>query len=112
MKRYLDKSSWDDKDLSKPMAQILDVMEAIKDVWPCILEIKEGIQETIHAVSGGSLQRDHEIDFDLMGMLEYGSGPMPNGWYTGAGNNLTDLGLLVTDDFLNEDFDNSRCQVV
>jgi len=54
-------------------------MEAIKDVWPCILEIKEGIHETMHAVSGGSLQRDHEIDFDLMGMLEYGSGSMPNG---------------------------------
>ena len=108
MKRYLEKSSWQDKDLSKPMAQILDAMKGIENVWPCIIEIKEGILETMNTVSGTNLQQDNSIDFDLMGMLEYGTGSLPNSWLTGAESNSADLGFLVTDDFLNAGLDYNR----
>lgn len=100
MKRYLEKSAWADKDIPKPLAQILETMEAIEGVWPCIAEIKQGILETMNTEVGSSLQQDHDQEF-LMGMLEYGPGSLPNPWYIGGvDSNPADLGFLVTDDFL------------
>ncbi|KAH6720336.1 fungal-specific transcription factor domain-containing protein [Leptodontidium sp. MPI-SDFR-AT-0119] len=101
MKRYLEKSSWEDKDISKPLAQILDAMGVVESVWPCISEIKEGILETISPAAGSDPQQDYNTDFNLMGMLEYGPGSLPNPWFTGIESNPGDLCFLVTDDFLN-----------
>jgi len=62
----------------------------------------------MNTVSGTNLQQDNSIDFDLMGMLEYGTGSLPNSWLTGAESNSADLGFLVTDDFLNAGLDYNR----
>ncbi|KAH7360252.1 fungal-specific transcription factor domain-containing protein, partial [Rhexocercosporidium sp. MPI-PUGE-AT-0058] len=43
MKRYLEKSAWAEKDISKPLAQILDAMGVVESIWPCVTEIKEEI---------------------------------------------------------------------
>ncbi|KAK0101391.1 hypothetical protein ONS95_006566 [Cadophora gregata] len=100
MKRYLEKSSWADKDISKPLGQILEAMTVVEIVWPCITEIKEGILETMSPTDGSDPQQEFVPDYNLMGMLEYGPGSLPNPWFTGIENNPGDLCFLVTDDFL------------
>lgn len=102
MKRYLEKSAWTDKDISKPLAQILEVMEIIEKVWPCVLEIREGILETVNVVNEACQQQDYIADLNMMGVLE--SGPTwlsDNMWYADTDATSADLGFLVTDDFLN-----------
>jgi hypothetical protein len=107
LKRYLEKSSWDDKDISKPLAQILEAMEAVQDVYPCIQEIKQSIVSSKQQPQTN--QDDQEVqdaappELDLMDFLQAGAIPFGS-WFPEADQdeNSTDLGFLVTDDSLNE----------
>jgi hypothetical protein len=106
LKRYLEKSSWDDKDISKPMAQILEAMEVIQDVYPCIQEIQQSIIASKQAEggdNGNDVQEAGPPELDLMDFLQAGAGPFPS-WLPNEGQNTNnvDLGFLVTDDSLNE----------
>jgi hypothetical protein len=107
IKRYIDKSSWDDKDISRPMAQILDAMEAIQHVSPSVREIRDSILQSIEAGSGENEQQmdDGGLDLDLVDLLQPGAGPFPGiAWDPddAISVNSANLGFLVTDDFLNE----------
>lgn len=106
MKRYMEKSSWEDKDISKPMEQILDTMDIMQIVYPCMREIRDGIKESIKTESSKSVsqEEDYNMDFDLMDLLQSGGG-FP-ALYPEEMQNASDvdLGFLVTDDFLNEHY--------
>ncbi|KAH8662421.1 fungal-specific transcription factor domain-containing protein [Xylariales sp. PMI_506] len=102
MKRYAEKSSWTETAISRPLELILEAMEAIQDVWPCVLEIKEGILEAMKPQEQPeTVQQEYELNFDLMDMLESGAGALPNPWSIATDAPSADLGFLVTDDFLN-----------
>lgn len=109
IRRYIEKSSWDDKEISRPISQILDAMEAIKEVSPSVQEIRDSILRSIEAGKDDSRQQieDNELDLDLVELLQPVSGPFPGiAWDlddTGSVNSA-DLGFLVTDDFLNEHY--------
>lgn len=107
MQRYMNKSSWDDKDVSRPMTQILEAMEAISEVFPCVKEIRDSILHSMQTGRNASGQQaeEGELDIDLMDLLQPGMGPFPDttwGLDDARTVNGADLGFLVTDDFLNE----------
>lgn len=109
MQRYMKKSSWDDKDISRPMTQILEVMDAIIEVFPCMREIRDSILHSMQASSNGSGQQVDKsvLEVDLMDLLQPGMGPISGAAWglDDAGSvNDVDLGFLVTDDFLNEHY--------
>lgn len=109
MQRYMNKSSWDDKNVARPMGQLLAAMEAIMDVCPCVRDIRESILHSMAVVSndGGQQVDNSELEVDLMDLLQPGAGPLHAGaWgldHAGSVNGA-DLGFLITDDFLNEHY--------
>ncbi|KAL1610346.1 hypothetical protein SLS60_002012 [Paraconiothyrium brasiliense] len=111
MRRYVDKASWDDKDISRPMTQVLEAMEAVQNVFPCVQNIRESIMLSMRGreTEGGAEQEEEASrwDLDLVDFLQPGDGPFPGmTWDNGDGGsvNSADLGFLVTDDFLNEHY--------
>jgi hypothetical protein len=101
MKRYLERLSWDDREVSKSLKELLGAMQAIEHVWPCVIEIKDGILNAMYSDDAGCLQQERAVDFNLMDMLENGAGALPGSWFTDTVHTPADLGLLVTEDFLN-----------
>ena len=66
MKKYMEKSSWEDKDIAKPMEQILQTMEAVQSVYSCMKEIREGILNSMNAQNDHSeTQQDYAMELDL-----------------------------------------------
>lgn len=109
IRRYIEKSPWDDKDIARPMAQILDVMDAIQEVSPSVQEIRDSILQSIESGKNESGQQVEEggLDLDLVDLLQPGAGPFPGiAWdpYDARSVDSADLGFLVTDDFLNEHY--------
>lgn len=43
MRRELDGLAWDDSDVARQLGHVLEVMDNIREVWPCIIEVKDGI---------------------------------------------------------------------
>ena len=106
LKRYVEKSAWTDKDIAKPMTQILEAMEAVQEVYPCIREIHRSLIASTQSepiVSGPGAQEMDSLDLDLMDMLQSGAGPFPH-WLADEGtpSGTVDLGFLVTDETLND----------
>jgi hypothetical protein len=112
MRRYMEKSSWDDRDVARPLGQILDVMLTVQEIFPCMREIRDSILETIKEGGGaGEGQEDGGggggTEVDLINMLQTGAVPFPGAMWCPeeAGSvDSADLGFLVTEDFLNEQF--------
>ncbi|KAH7010186.1 fungal-specific transcription factor domain-containing protein [Ilyonectria destructans] len=106
MRRYLEKSSWDEKDISKPLKQILNTMEAIQDVYPCMREIKDNIMGSIPTdnSSNDAQRQEHGIELDLMDFLQSKAGLLPCDWFFDEAQTSSnaDLGVLVTDEYLNQ----------
>ncbi|KAH7323076.1 fungal-specific transcription factor domain-containing protein [Stachybotrys elegans] len=107
MKKYMDKSRWEDKDIAKPMEQILKAMETVQDVYPCIKEIHEGILNSIqtqHSDTESQQGYSMEQDLELMDLLQPG-GPIPNVLYPNEslGDSL-DMHLPLGDEFLDGRF--------
>ncbi|PNH61290.1 hypothetical protein VD0001_g9724 [Verticillium dahliae] len=119
MKRFLERSTWDDKDISKPLAQILDVMEAVQNVYPCMCGIRDSISENIRSegVNEEAQQHQYGVELELMDILQSAAAPFPGAWGAEDAESATsaDLGFLLTDEFLNQHFsrDNtaSECNV-
>lgn len=105
MKRYLEKSSWKDKDISKPLDTLLDAMKSIQRVWPCVMEIRKGILDAIASENVGTPRtEDQTFNFSLMGMFENGVGGLSSTWNMEEYDEAADLGFLVTDEFLNSEY--------
>lgn len=43
MRRHMEGLAWDDTDLARQLGQILETMDEIQEVWPCIREVRDGI---------------------------------------------------------------------
>ncbi|KAM0327177.1 hypothetical protein ACHAQA_006309 [Verticillium albo-atrum] len=108
MKRFMEKSTWDDKDISKPLAQILDAMEAVQNVYPCMQGIRDGILESIKSenVDEETQQHQYGVELELMDLLQSAAAPFPGAWGNDDAESATsaDLGFLLTDDFLNQHY--------
>lgn len=104
LKRYLEKSSWEDKDISKPMSQILEAMECVRSVYPCIREIQESIMASRQARGDeGHTETQGSSELALMDFLQSGASPFPS-WFSHDDESAdsVELGFLVTDDYLND----------
>lgn len=116
MRRYMERSSWDDRDVARPLGQILDVMLTVQEIFPCMREIRDSILETIKEGScdgggGGSEEAEGPgvamEQLDLINLLQSGAVPFPGAVWCpdGAGSvEGAELGFLVTEDFLNEQY--------
>ena len=102
MKHYLEKSCWEDKDISKPLEVLLDAMKAIQRVWPCVIEIRKGILDAISSESSSTPQRENQaFNLGLVDMFENRVGGLSSNWNLEEYDEAGDLGFLVTDEFLN-----------
>lgn len=105
MRRYMDKLSWDNKVISQPMTQILEALEAMREVFPCVTEFRDSIVHSMQMGSSTEEEQHVEWETDLMGLLQPGMGPFSEcAWGVvdePGGGDEGDLGFLVTDDFLN-----------
>lgn len=110
MRKYMDKASWDDINISRPINQILDAMEAIQHVFPCMQEIRESIVQSIQAgrnPEGQPMEDMNGLELDIMDMLQPGAAPLNGGAWGSmdpGSASSADLGFLVTDDFLNQHY--------
>ncbi|KAH6686206.1 fungal-specific transcription factor domain-containing protein [Plectosphaerella plurivora] len=113
MRRYMEQSSWDDRDVARPLGQILDVMFTVQEIFPCMREIRDSILETIKEGGSGGAGGEQDqgggggTELDLINLLQSGAVPFPGAMWCPeeAGSvDSADLGFLVTEDFLNEQF--------
>ena len=109
MRRYMEKSSWDDRDIARPLAQILEVMQTVQEIFPCIREIRNSILETMNegSTASGEVAEGSNAELEMIDLLHSGALPLPGGFWCPeeAGSvDSADLGFLVTEDFLNEQY--------
>lgn len=112
MKRFFEKASWHDTEISKPLSIILGAMNHIQHVWPCILEIKDSILEAMKTESNNTPEADTAVNVGLMGGFA-SSCALPSFDMDAVGEEFlsADLGLLVTDDFLTSEFEWDQLQL-
>ena len=92
MKRYLENTSWDEANITRSLALILEAIHAIKDTHPCITEIERSINNATQGTSS-TLPPDPNEALDL-GLIDWWA--MDNDTTMLPG----DLGVLLTDDIL------------
>lgn len=108
MKRYMDQSSWDDRDISQPLTKILQTMRIVQEIFPCMREIRSSILRIMESPGSESEQianGPETSELDLMDLLQVGAVPFPGALdlHDEAGMNSADLGIFVTEDFLDPD---------
>ena len=62
MRRIVEKTSFQDEQISTRLSPLLDVMDQVKRTWPCMQEISEGI---LHHIRNGPNPSQLEADFNL-----------------------------------------------
>lgn len=100
LKMRMEQSSWTNMSVKKPLDQVLNVMGAISTVWPCMAEIKAGVEEMTQNDS-------QELQESLCGgpefpFLDNGCNSLLNPWTSNLDQIQSDLGFLVTEDSLND----------
>lgn len=101
LKKRLEQSSWTDISVKKPMEDVLHVMGAVSTVWPCIAEIKTGIEIMMHSDS----QEFQELSCggpEFLTFLDNGCNSLLTPWSSNVDHAQSDLGFLVTEDSLND----------
>ena len=106
LKKRIEGSTWNDSDISKPLSYILELMQDVETVWPCIGGVRRSIIEAMSSelpdstppILDGELGFMDVFNFDAAGSLPHMWGPDVS-W-----EDNMELGLLVTDDYLNGDF--------
>ena len=104
LKKRLEHSSWTDFSVKKPLDQILNVMGSISTVWPCILEIKAGL-ETVVQNDSQQQQESPSGGPELLSFLDNGCNSLLTPWLSDMEHMEhmdSDLGFLVTPESLNE----------
>lgn len=101
LKKRLEESSWSAISVRKPLDQILDVMDAISTVWPCVLEIKSGI-ESMRGSSPEFHGRPPNAEQDYLSFLDNGGNSLSTPWQSSMAQTDSDLGFLVTEESLND----------
>jgi hypothetical protein len=102
LKKRLEQAPWTNMSAKKPMEDILHVMRAISTVWPCIAEIKTGIEIMMQSDS-----QELQVPFygggpDFLTFLDNGCNLLSTPWSSNVDQTQSDLGFLVTEDSLND----------
>lgn len=106
LKKRMEASTWGDSDLAKPLTYILELMQEVEAVWPCMGDVRRSIvnamesepSESCPQILEGGLGLMDGFNFDAAGSLSHMLGSDVS-W-----DENVDLGLLVTDDYLNTNF--------
>lgn len=101
LKKRLEQSSWADISVRKPLDQILNVMGVISTVWPCILEIKAGLEMIVQNDSQQP-QESPSGGPELLSFLDNGCNSLLTPWLSDMEHMDSDLGFLVTQESLND----------
>jgi hypothetical protein len=97
MKRYFQKSSWDDPEIERSLSLLTEVMDDIRDTWPCVKEIRDCVT-VARQRRETTVPPDVPLNApDLMNGLELGGADTMADFMTSFGD---DLGTLITDEFL------------
>jgi hypothetical protein len=83
------------------MNQILSVMEEISTVWPCVAEIKAGIELILEGSNQQEAQASSSGGRDFLRFLDDGYHSLSNPWPAEIGHTESQSGFLFTDESLN-----------
>lgn len=97
VKKQVEQTTWSSFSVKKPMDQILKVMGEISTVWPCVIEIKAGVEGMMQRDSQ-DLQESSSGGLDFLRFLDDGYNTLSNMWPTNAEGSEDDLGFLVTEE--------------
>lgn len=101
LKKRLEQSLWTSIAVKKPMDQILNAMGAISTVWPCIVEIKAGIETMMQSDSQG-VEESPCGGPEFLTFLDNGCNSLLTPWPSDVDQMQLDLGFLVTEESLND----------
>jgi hypothetical protein len=107
MKRYIEGSSWENPEVSKPLGCILDALDEISQTWPCAKQVRGVINAAMKEGTPDNFRSKSVEDFDLMtgltGLTDIGNDDFFNGEF---GFNMDDanVGSYMNEDFLNDPF--------
>ncbi|KAK8039140.1 hypothetical protein PG993_007551 [Apiospora rasikravindrae] len=100
MRKSLEDIPADDSSIVKSMETILDAMDGIKHTWPCIVEVKASVVQAME-IPGADEQRSAQnplLDFGFLAGFGSGNATSLDGLDLQISD--SDLGILLTDDFL------------
>jgi hypothetical protein len=108
MKRHMERSSWADVTVSKPLGVLLDALDGIAQTWPCAKQVRGVIDSAMKEGTPSETSRNKSPEgFDLMtglaGLSDYGNDDFLNGEF-GFNMDDTDIGFYLNEDYLNDPF--------
>jgi hypothetical protein len=108
MKRHIERSSWDEPGISKPLGVILDALDGIFQTWPCAKQVRGVIDSAMKEGTPSETSRNKSPEgFDLMtgltGLPCVGSDDFLSGEF-GFNMDDADIGFYMNEDFLNDPF--------
>lgn len=100
MKRYLENASKEDAGISRSMDVVLDAMDNIQHTWPCIVDIRESVTQSMESQPTDQQERqgrDPVLDFGFLG--DFGAGTELDFGVNGSDFQISDadFGLLLND---------------
>ena len=101
LKKHVEQAEWSNLSVKSPMDQVLRVMGGISTVWPCVVEIKAGIEAMMQEDSQES-EEPSSGGHEFLRFLDDGYNSLSTPWPTGMEHADSDLGFLVTEDSLNQ----------
>ncbi|KAK9438791.1 Heat-labile enterotoxin, A chain [Metarhizium brunneum] len=97
MKRFFQKSSWEDPDIERSLSLLTEAMDEIQNSLPCVKEIRDCVS-VARQCRETTLPPDVSLNApDLMNGLELGGADATTGPMTSFDD---ELGTLITDEFL------------
>jgi hypothetical protein len=107
MKRYIEGSSWNNPELSKPLECILNALDGISQTWPCAKQVRAVIDSAMKEGTPDNARNKSPEGFDLMtgltGLTDIGNDDFFNGEF-GFSMSDADIGFYMNEDFLNDPF--------
>ncbi len=107
MKRYIEGSSWDDSQVSKPLGVILGALDGISQTWPCAKQVRGVINSTMKKGTPETAHNESPEGFDFMigltDLTDVGNSDFLNGEF-GFNREDADIGFYMNEDFLDDPF--------
>ncbi|KAI1265112.1 fungal-specific transcription factor domain-containing protein [Xylariaceae sp. FL1019] len=89
MRRHINDIPWHDSDISRSLDTIIQVMEEIKDTWPCVKDILNAVLKARQTEASAMPDFDPVMDFDFFASPPASSDAEGISWPVSFGNMLT-----------------------
>lgn len=69
MKRYINKSSWQDAEITRPLGFVLEALDGISQTWPCANQVRSVITSAMQTPRPENHRNQSPESFDFMAKL-------------------------------------------